>query len=448
MKSKSLYLFVLIVLFITIPAFSQKQLSKDEFIADIDSLYAAIYEIHPDMFAEYPQDNFEKDINNIKASLKDSLTVWDFYKKMTPLVVRLGDGHTRMSFPSQILETSNAPLFPFTVKIDKIDHSLKIDKDLSPGKTKILPGYKILSINGKKAEELINEFIEYESGEKMDFRLGGLEYYFAHYLYMKYGDAPLVIRYSDTNNASFTETIQPLPYSVRKKNMPQDNNQPGIYYTLSTDSINSTAIINFESFSDFSKFETFLDSAFTQIKKQKIKNLIIDIRNNGGGNSALGDELFQYISPVPFTQYGKVIVKYSNKLKSKMQNITEPNGLVTYENNDLIPLRDNTLRYNGNIYLLTSSHSFSSATDFAWAFQYFKMGTIIGEETGGLVVCFGDVLGQKLPNTELVFGVSWKKFYGYGATDAHTHGVIPEYQTPASEAMDFAIKSIKDKSYR
>jgi C-terminal processing protease CtpA/Prc len=52
-----------------------------------------------------------------------------------------------------------------------------------------------------------------------------------------------------------------------------------------------TAIIDFKYFNDEEKFDLFLKKSFDSINKLGIKNLIIDIRANGGGNSALGDQL-------------------------------------------------------------------------------------------------------------------------------------------------------------
>ncbi len=40
------------------------------------------------------------------------------------------------------------------------------------------------------------------------------------------------------------------------------------------------------------------------------------------------------------------------------------------------------------------------------------------------------------------FGSSYKKYYGYGATNDYTHGVIPDHIVTQPEAMDYAIAQI------
>ena len=93
------------------------------------------------------------------------------------------------------------------------------------------------------------------------------------------------------------------------------------------------------------------------------------------------------------------------------RELSNPNGIEIYkENMDLIKLRENPLRYKVNVFLLISHTTFSSAASFSWAFKYFKMGTVVGEETGGMAVCFGDEINPKLPNSGLLYCVSYKKF--------------------------------------
>ncbi len=74
-------------------------------------------------------------------------------------------------------------------------------------------------------------------------------------------------------------------------------------------------------------------------------------------------------------------------------------------------LRENDLRFSGNTYLLNGHFTFSSVADFAWTFKHFEMGEIIGEETGGLAISFGDIIVQNLPNSDLQLNVLHKLFF-------------------------------------
>jgi len=56
--------------------------------------------------------------------------------------------------------------------------------------------------------------------------------------------------------------------------------------------------------------EFFLD-VFTTLHEKNIPNLIVDVRNNGGGEDDLGKRLFAYMTSEPFPYYRDLIV---NKL--------------------------------------------------------------------------------------------------------------------------------------
>jgi len=116
------------------------------------------------------------------------------------------------------------------------------------------------------------------------------------------------------------------------------------YFSLKVDSIHNFAIIDFRQFVELETFTKFLDSTFTCIKNHKITNLIIDLGNNGGGNSKLGDELFQYISKVPFKQFGQTTIKTSKQQKEFYKseyNINDTNalGIITKKSGSLIELK-------------------------------------------------------------------------------------------------------------
>ena len=70
--------------------------------------------------------------------------------------------------------------------------------------------------------------------------------------------------------------------------------------------------------------------------------------------------------------------------------------------NFIPPLTKEEGHYEGSVYLLISHHTFSSAGSFAWAFKEFGMGTVIGEESGGMNVSFGDIIYYKLPVSGLI----------------------------------------------
>jgi hypothetical protein len=429
-----------------ISAFGQPQkFSREQMIQDIDTLFSTIEKVHPDMYAVYPKELLDKDIERIKSELEQSGDIFYFYRQVAPLVVKLGDGHTNFFPPIRGSEDlANLALFPLSVKITYPDKEIFV-RDVHNA---IPAEAQITSINNKSAKEIVREMMNYSSGEKDFFRIDKLQQLFPLLMGVLYGDSNYNIDYL-FNQEKYTVQLKTISFNEISELLLQLGNiAHSELYTFKTMPEKNIGIIEFNQFTDMDNFKVFLDSTFQVLQKENIENLIIDIRANGGGNSILGDELFQYISPVPFAQFGKNIVKYSDiqKQYAKAVNnreVTNPNGIETYnENMELIELRENNLRYKGNVYLLISHSTFSSAASFSWAFKYFKMGTVVGEETGGMAVCFGDVISQKLPISGLFYGMSYKKFYQYGATDDNIHGTLPDYEIEAENALDFTIDLI------
>lgn len=426
---------------------AQISFTRQELLDDMDSLYVMIHDVHPDMFAFTSKEVFENELNMAKLLIEDNMTIMDFYIIIAPLIAKLKDGHTSVYYPYSFLK-DDSKMFPLKLSIRYPCMSAHVINNLSES-SNIPEGALIESINGYDMNKLVGMMLSCISGERDSYRVAMMNQRFNELIYAVLPDSIFSIEYAFDNQIrniefpamTYSEFAQALKIIEEKQKKIED-------YTLSVDLENRIAVIYFNYLNDLSCFEMFIDSVFTEIKNEGISDLIIDIRNNNGGHSNVGDEFFQYISSLPFEQFGKVQVKFSNRqiaFQEKHFGIDFSDyhlGITTVEVDRLKGLRDNNLRFSGNICLLTGPYTFSAASSFAWTFQYFNMGTIIGEETGGLVVCFGDIIPQLLPNTQMQFGTSYKKFYNYGATDENTHGVIPDYEVSQQEAMDFAIDLI------
>ena len=112
--------------------------------------------------------------------------------------------------------------------------------------------------------------------------------------------------------------------------------------------------------------------------------------------------------------------------------------------------------FDGNVFILTSHHTFSSAVDFAEYFQDNKLGTVVGEIPGNSPEHFGNlvlrkdargntVVGEfKMPNSKLGFTTTFKKFYRIDETKDGTK-LIPDVQVPAKDALNKVYEMIAGK---
>ena len=218
-------------------------------------------------------------------------------------------------------------------------------------------------------------------------------------------------------------------------------------------------------------FEEDLDILKSYLKKsQNKKALIIDIRGNGGGNSSYTyDYLFPMILGKKNFKEGHEYIlfrsdevfKYDPQypgLKEAIKKIREADFKYMEENipflkNDkemMADLRknythvifnpglenagqfDDDYKFNGNLYLLVDRNVYSSAQAAAHVFRDNRLGTIIGEKTGG------DGIGTtpamvKLPNSKYILRFSHQ--LGLRETESleETTYTIPDIEIPRKD---------------
>jgi hypothetical protein len=154
--------------------------------------------------------------------------------------------------------------------------------------------------------------------------------------------------------------------------------------------------------------------------------LIIDLRENGGGNP----EMVAYVSSYLFDKR-----THLNDLWTRRTGKTEE-----FWTRDTVPGR----RFGGQkpIYVLTSARTFSGAEEFTYNLKNLKRATIVGETTGGGA---HPVNGHRIDD-HFGIGVPFAR-----AINPITHtnwegvGVKPDISVPAGEALATAQRLLREK---
>ena len=313
-------------------------------------------------------------------------------------------------------------------------------------------GSIINSINGVSSEKIIAEIknqISYETNAFFNTRFKDL---FSSLLYCKFDfKENFKVEYLFDSKLK-TVLIKNESFKINSNNSQKEEFSFSINDNFAFLTINSFGVSNED------EYFLFLKKSFEKIKKEGIEKLIIDVRLNDGGNSVLGDSLLAYISKVPFKQYGTTFYKYSKiekELNIRMNKDDTafigklnkmPNGFIEKrQGGELIKPLGSEKQFNGKVYLLISNFTFSAAADFAWAFKHYKLGKIVGQETGGLGVCFGDGVQFILPNSKISGQSSCQKFYNIGASDNDFNGVVPDIITEENEELGAIVNLLKVK---
>lgn len=431
-----------------ITVMSAQNISRDQASADIDTLMHTLSEVHPNLYSQISEQSLNSQIADLKTNVLDSTNAIDLYKNLAPIIAQIGDAHTTMVLPYREVMIKAGRYIPVFPTINSNTGRMLVKASVS----NCVPyDSEILSINGISAKEMVDKMLTFVGGEREFFRLTLIDNNIMGLFHMLYPAQEYSITYMepgsknqknitlqavDANTLNAGLVLSPKIQMLMKEH---GGNQP---YTFRIMDDSPVAVMNFDACMDVTGMQAFADSMFTTLRQRGIKDLIIDVRYNGGGNSNVGDVLLKYIAPKPFAQYGKTLIRVTPTTIALTGNRYEKPDTLFYPENpasfhEPLPVEH---RFHGNVYLLISHTTFSSASSFAWAFKEADCGTIIGEETGGMSVHYGDVISFQLPNSGLAVNVSHKRFWLPEADENDIHGVMPDIACPQDEAFEVALK--------
>lgn len=416
-------------------AYQQTHFTPDELKEDLNFFQYLLEKVHPKPIATFPLGNIKAEMKALDSSIEQPMTRLEFYRRFAPVVSLLNDDHTMVPMPEYELTQhykSGGKLFPFQVQF--VDDKLYIAQNLSD-ESQIKVGMEIVAVNGISANELRTKLMLYYFGTRDAQKLFFLQQHFREALFLGYGLTDrfeLVLRDFETKSVT-NYTVSGKPFARTKLR--------AFYYEV----IDGNSILfTYNAFEDEeNSFESFLKEMFSVAKEQNIEHLIIDLRHNQGGATALGDKLLAYLMDKPFQQFfvSKVLVTKEAKADFlsnapgfirwfpvqyfhpwlKPLWLTKEGEMASVSFEPFMP-HENELRFQGNLYLIISPMVMSSGSLFAATVQTHKAGVLIGEKSGGFPTAYGNVLKFHLPNTGLKIKIPCGINYGNG-----TEPIVPDY---------------------
>lgn len=201
---------------------------------------------------------------------------------------------------------------------------------------------------------------------------------------------------------------------------------------------------------NFSNSAAELEATLPQIIAHKAyKNLIIDLRDNGGGGISAAFALAKYLvsedlevgyfptNKLPYTGYQPELFKTLPELQPKD---TDEFGieLKTSPGVKLIFKKPTNPVFTGNIYVLTNGHTASTCEPIVYALKNTKKATILGEKTyGGMLAAAPFVVTGKY-----MLMIPIADFYTYDGVRLDKVGVTPDIAVKSEEALNKALELI------
>lgn len=346
---------------------------------------------------------------------------WRVFATLNPV---LADAHTGIFYPSWSKEAKahlaqGGRFFPYEV-VATADGGLTILSALGGGKSP-LTGARIFSIDGMDAQTVVKTLLDRVHGETPAFRAGLLSRRFWFFDWKMFGSKDaydIVLDAHGKRQSLHVEGSTAVPVQLAGRT---DFDQAFRFELLPC----KAAVLTISTFDwpDKKKFLAFTLDAFAQIKAKGVRTLIIDVRQNEGGDD---DMWMEGIMPYIATSSYRWASGYTKRVMEADPSKGEAAGDVVSAPLDrwLKPDPGNPLRFSGKTTVLIGKATYSSSILFTNVMQYFGFATIAGE--GGLARAdqTGGTRDTYLPNTGL--DVGWPRFILYRPSGERT----PEFVEP------------------
>ncbi len=331
----------------------------------------------------------------------DRAAAWRDFSTLNPL---LADGHFFVGYADWRAETqqhlrNGGALFPFEITIDA-QARVRILAELG-GAATALAGASVETINGVPAGDVARALLAHVHGDSARFRADLLSRRWWFFYWKVYG-AP----------STFELTLTGPPHARLRK--PASRARPSIM--VGEDAFDRqfafelrpgcAAVMTIRTFSwaEPTAFVAFARRAFQQMKASGTRTLVIDVRQNGGGDDALWLQgLLPYLADRPYrwaSRYTKKVLRDDPAKHERLGDVLS--GTVETWG---APRTDDPLHFDGKVYVLIGAGTYSSAVLFADAMQDFQVGTLIGEGASVRSTQTGGVQKIVLPQSGLVLWV-------------------------------------------
>jgi hypothetical protein len=347
--------------------------SEDVLRSDFAEIKNILLNNHPAPFRFSSREAFEDFYNKQLQKMNRPMNLGEYFLVAAPLVESIHCGHTWISLPDEFWDNDEALFFP----LGMVFSGDKAYAALSEKNSPIPQGSEIISINKIPVSEIIEStkrLVNSDAKSKTG-KLAAFFHSFPDLFALQYGnpgayEVNFIPPGSPEIQAHILKPVSRKAAWENATNTLAGSFSGGDELQLEILQAQKIAILGIRSFSYYNnrqKFYAFIDSAFKQIQGSGIQTLILDLRNNSGGDPFCSAHLLSYLETKPAPYFARVYDEYPT--------LAQP-----------IPVAANNA-FSGNLFVLINGGCFSSTGHLCALLKYHERGKFIGEETGGNYEC-------------------------------------------------------------
>ena len=383
-----------------------KLFTPQELQEDLALLWKGMQEAHPGFTWYTSQQTLDSAWRKLVQQCQKPQTVTSFYARLWRTVNLVRDVHSETTLPKAVNQQFLAQPVFFPIPVKFLHHKCYVN--LTEGTTYPFHfGDEILSIDGHPTAEIERKLQELVVTD--GYTTTGKQRIVNRLFYKLYSIAyapagQVVVRYRNAARKMNTATVPLMKKTevdtVYRFRYPELNDSvAGRYYTaegVPVLKLNTFSLLNFSS--SGMDYYHFLDSAFTDLQTRNAQSLIIDLRQNNGGDEQLLQDLLGYLLEKPWQPYRSAFVKTRNfdflaytddwatgaaeRIKIEFQK--DSTGVFSRKSDwaNFATVKQN--RFKGKLVVLIGGLDVSAGSSFPSLLYQNKPETLfVGEETAG-----------------------------------------------------------------
>ena len=431
--------------------------TPEQIRADFGFLYEGLQSANYDLYAFTPRSEFDARYREFRAGFVEPMTRFEAEMAFQRFAALARQSHTRIESDYSgyfAYRAGGGAGFPLEIAVAQ--GRLTVTGN-SSGVAEIRPGDRITAINGRGVTDLLPRLAAHISAETGRFAHVLLERYLPLVIWLELGPAEAyAVSIDHAGGGSGTYELSPLedrepdagkkdePFSLqgREARMLTETVaylRPGPFYNTDPEG-NSL---------DATSFLESTDAAFRRFIENGSEQLILDLRDNPGGDNSFSDPVIAWFAdrPFRFSSDFRIRISPESTAANEARLASHPDGsnsisqlyaelyasaangkTVSFPIPEVEPRP--AARYEGQVFVLVNRYSFSNAVSAAALIQDYGFGVIMGETTVDMATTYGAMERFTLPETGIV--VTYPKALIVRPNgDDSVHPVRPEVQLPS-----------------